>query len=122
MKTGIKMFIVGVLTLLVCSIAYAKIVDLEMEFSMDPEFVPYIDSYKLYSEVPESGNLVLIDNLPNTTPFTFQVTALDLPPGQITNFYISAVYGTDANALEDISLAKPFKYTGKPVWIRINKG
>ncbi len=117
-----KRMMVAVLIVLVAwSVAYAKDVDLDMEFSMDPLFLPYIDSYKLYSEVPGSGNLVNVETFPQTDVLVFQVTTLDLPPGQITNFYMSAVYGTGTSAIEDMSLVKQFKYTGKPVWIRINK-
>ncbi len=116
-----RLLVAVIVVLMLCTIAYAKVVDLEMEFSMDAEFIPYVDSYKLYSEIPGSGNLVNVANFPKAAELIFQVTALDLPPGKITNFYISAVYGSGTTAVEDMSLSKPFKYTGKPVWIRINK-
>ncbi len=116
-----KLLFILTLVLLLVGTAYAKIVDLEMEFSMDAEFLPYVDSYKLYSEIPGTGDLINVANFPKSDSLVFQVTALDLPPGKITNFYISAVYGIDSEAVEDMSLSKPFKYTGKPIWIRINK-
>ncbi len=121
MKTSIKMLIAGMLVLFVCTVAYAKIVDLEIEFTMDAEFVPFIDAYKVYTEVPGSGNLEHTATLQKTADFIYQLTAMDLPPGKITNFYLGAVYGTTETAVEDISIAFPYKFTGKPVVIRINK-
>lgn len=110
------------IVLAVCSIAYAKVTDLEVEFVMDAEFAPFIDSYKLYTEVPGSGVVAHVASFAKSTNFIEQVTAIDLDPGKITNFYLAAVYGVDsATAIEDRSDAFPYKFTGKPVIIRINK-
>ena len=116
-----KLFMSLLIILVMATIAYAKLVDLEIEFTIDAEFVPYIDSYKVYTEVPGTGVLEHVATLSQSVDFVAQITAIDLLPGRTTNFYLGAVYGTDATAIEDVSIAFPYKFTGKPVVIRINK-
>ncbi len=118
-----KKFLVALLlVVLACTVAYAKVTDLEIEFTIDSEFEPYIDSYKVYTEVPGTGAIIHVATFTEAANFVAQLTALDLDPGKVTNFYLGAIYGTDAaTEVEDRSVAFPFKFTGKPVLIRIQK-
>ncbi len=123
MKKLLIMMLVVFTTIVIARVdtAKAKAADIEIEFTIEADFVPFIDNYKVYTEVPGSGVFVHVATFEQSANFIYQITAIDLDPGRITNFYLAAVYGTDTNAIEDRSTAHPFKFTGKPVIIRINK-
>jgi len=97
---------------------FAKLLDIEVGFAIDAEFEPYVTSYNLYTEVPDSGVIALVATLGITPERSWVITAIDLIPGKITNLYLGAVY--DAG-VEDRSVAFPFRYTGKPVIISVIK-
>lgn len=111
--------LIYLVSMLLCStIAYAKSTNLEIEFTIDSDFEPYIVEYKVYKEDIETSQIDLIGTLPTSVGKTQVFNAIELQPGSSVNFYVSAVYD---DGVEDRSDARIFKFTGKPVIIRVSK-
>jgi len=103
------------LFLLLCGPLQAKDLTLLVEFSYDPAFEPIITSFRLYYKDNDTAEFVLADEIYDVSRRTFDTPTLDLPPGQTTNFYISAVHEVGEEFFSEVY---SWRFTGN---IKINK-
>lgn len=97
----------------------AKDAQLQIEFTLDVDFEYEIAEYGVYVEAEGSpGSLVEVQTVTDATVRIIDTPVIDLLPGRTTNIYVSARYTDGQEVMSD---PFPWKFTGKPFIIRVNK-
>lgn len=109
--------IVGVYTGI--NTAHAKDVSVQVEFGFEPDFEVGVTEFVFYyQDKLDPMTLIEVTKHLDIGSRAFTTPIMDLPPGRITNFFISAVYDTG-----EVEMSEGFawKFTGKPSIVKINK-
>lgn len=120
MKKILSILLISVFCLFsVVNVSLAKDVELQVQFDIDAEFEVEINEYVVYfEELTSLGTLVEAGRFTDSTLRIVETGIIDLAPGKTTNIYVSAVYKTGEEVTSD---SFPWKFTGKPFIIRVNK-
>ena len=119
-----KKILTGLLIAMFCvfgvsGTTFAKDVQLQIEWTFDADFEADITEYIVYYEAEGfPGALVEIQRVGNATERVVDTPVIDLAPGKTSNLYVSAMYATGEEVISD---PFPWKFTGKPFVIRVNK-
>jgi len=113
-KWAVALFLV----LVTATAVYAKTVELQIEYGLDPAYEPFITEFRLYIEEPGTDNRLLLATQPLVNAREWTTPTIEVPPGRTMNYYLSAVYEDDA---EEISPAYPFALRGKPTVIKMTR-
>jgi len=98
--------------------AWAKNLSVQVQFSFDEEFEAGVSGYKLYYRQDGTDKKIYISTCLDVTARIFDSQLFDIPPGKVTDFYLSAL---NTDGTEDFSPVFPWRFTGSPLIKAIQK-
>ena len=118
-KILIALLLAALCSFMVVGNAAAKDVQLQIEWTIDTDFVIEISEFIVYIEAENApGALVEVQRVTDSGATVTDTPVIDMAPGKTANIYVSALYATGEEELSD---PFPWKFTGKPFVIRVNK-
>jgi len=114
-----KKWMIVFIVLVLAATAWAKDVRVTVAWEFDSEFESSMTMFKLYYQDPADPAIIYhVTDVTDLSLRTLDTSVLNLPAGKTTNFLISAVYD---DGTEEISEPLPWKFTGKPTVLSVNK-